>query len=89
MLSTILLMFTQIINSFREITFNIGGINISLFTLLVGIFIFATLCRTYMKYVLDLPLNVQATTNDIFNKFMEQQRKSRKVFKVVTKYYND
>ena len=63
MLMNILGSFLQVINSLRNIPINLGGIEMNLFTLLFGILIFAILCRTYLKFILDLPLNAQSLLN--------------------------
>ena len=81
MLGTILDMFVQIINWLRSVIINIGGFNVSLFTLFVGIFVFATLCRTYLKYILDLPTNVNVAAHHSLSEFINSNGEIYKVIK--------
>lgn len=80
-LSTIFSCFDLILTAFRSITINIGGINISLFLLVFGIYLFAMLCRTYLKYLFDLPTKVNVNSHNSLTEYINSYGEIYKVVK--------
>lgn len=81
MFFTVLNCFGRVVATLRNITINLGSFEFSLFNLLFGVLIFATLCRTYLKYIFELPLNFKVNDHHSLTEYIDRHGEIYKVVK--------